>query len=163
MSVSLFRPNCFAICDCILFPSIKHTHLGIQIKRTTYQACKITNKFLVTEINYLFAPASTPSVLSVTWQQQKAAVTCIYMQFKFQTFWDLCFGLTMKQFECGCIVLSAEVCWLLTFSVSGARPWTRMVMFGASGRSWRLHCVFSVMNWAICSGQLHRDTIATGR
>lgn len=46
---------------------------------------------------------------------------------------------------------------ILTFSVPGAWPWPRMVVFGASGRSRWLHAVFfSVMNWGACSGQVDR-------
>lgn len=54
-----------ALFDCIFFKHKTYSPWNT-IKRTTYQARKITNKFLVTEVNYLFAPASTPSVLSVT-------------------------------------------------------------------------------------------------
>lgn len=88
--------------------------------------------FLVTEVNYLFAPASTPSVLSVTWQQQKSAVTCFYMQFKFQTFWDLCSGSTMKLFKCGCIVLFGEVDYVrfLSLERDRDREWWCLELLG---------------------------------
>ncbi len=59
-----------------LFNLMKHTHLDLKLTRNTTQGLhnhiKCVSSHRNELINYLFAPAATPSVFSVTWKQQKA-------------------------------------------------------------------------------------------